>query len=109
MTLNDAYQIYLVLHKRLHQQDQNVSRLLKPLTMDGGVEILYWLLLQKSEDVQKYTLYHPSLGKNFKFVINTNGGNRVRSDSNNKHDEAGHTPHYSSNRNNTNQRSSTTN
>ena len=34
MTLNNAYKIYTVLHEREHQQEENISDRLKPLSID---------------------------------------------------------------------------
>ena len=51
ITLNNAYWISSALHKRLHQQDSNLSHRLKPLTMDEAVGILCWSLLQKGDNI----------------------------------------------------------
>ena len=45
MTLNNAYKIYICLHKHHHQQDTHVARQLKLLTMDQAVEAVCWLFL----------------------------------------------------------------
>ena len=37
MTLNNAYKIYSVLHEHKHQQKENESDRLKPLSMDKAV------------------------------------------------------------------------
>ena len=53
MTLNNAYKkIYTVLHERKHQQDENKTDRLKPLSMDEAVEELTHSLLQGGEGVQ---------------------------------------------------------
>ena len=45
MTFNNAYKIYSLWHERKHQQDENESDRLKPLSMDGAIEeVTYYLL-----------------------------------------------------------------
>ena len=59
MTLNNAYKIYSVLHKQVHQQEENETDRLKPLSMDEVVEELTYSLLQGGGDVRRRTVYHP--------------------------------------------------
>ena len=87
MAFNNVYRIYLVLHKRLHQQDVHVPQRLKLLTMDIAVESMCWSLSQKGEDVRKHKPCYPSPVKNMQYVIDTNGGHKLRSDIKNKHDK----------------------
>ena len=58
MTLNNAYKIYTVLHEREHQQEENESDRLKPLSMDDAIEELVYSLLQGGEGVQRTAAYH---------------------------------------------------
>ena len=53
MTLNNAYKIYSLLHERKHQQEENESDRLKPLSMDEAVEELTYSLLQGGDGVRK--------------------------------------------------------
>ena len=80
MTLNNAYKIYRTLHKRHHQSDPNVGRRLKPLTMDQAVEAVCWSFLQKGEAVRKRKATHPPPTRNLQFVMDINGGNKIRTD-----------------------------
>ena len=59
MTLNNAHKIYTVLHEREHQQEENISDRLKPLSMDEAVEELTHSLLQGGDGVRKRAAYHP--------------------------------------------------
>ena len=79
MTLNNAYKIYCTLHKRHHQQNQrNIERRLKPLTMDQAVEAVCWSFLQKGEPVRTRKVTHPQPTRNLQFVMDVNGRNKVR-------------------------------
>jgi len=80
MTLNNAYKIYRTLHKRHHQSDPHVGRRLKPLTMDQAVEAVCWSFLQKGEAVRTRKATHPPPTRNLQFVMDINGGNKIRTD-----------------------------
>ena len=45
MASNNAYKIYSRWHERKHQQDENESDCLKPLSMDGAIEEVTYSLL----------------------------------------------------------------
>ena len=80
MTLNNAYRIYTYLHKRHHQTDTHVDCRLKPLTMDQAVEAVCLLFLQKRDAVRTRKATHPPLTRNLQFVMDINGGNKIRTD-----------------------------
>ena len=80
-TLNNAYKIYSTLHKRHHQQGQrNVGRRLKPLTINQAVEAVCWSFLQKGEAVRTWKATYPPPTRNLQFVMDVNGGNKIRTD-----------------------------
>ena len=45
ITFNNVYKIYSLWHERKHQQDENESDRLKPLSMDGAIEEVTYSLL----------------------------------------------------------------
>ena len=55
--------------------------------MDEAVDSMCSSLLQKGEDVRKHRPYHSSPVDNMQYVIDTNGGHKLRSDIKNKHDK----------------------
>ena len=80
MTLNNAYNIYTVLHEREHQQNENETDRLKPLTMDEAVEELTHSLLQGGDGVRKQASYHPLAQRDLLYVFDQNGGTKQRTD-----------------------------
>ena len=61
MTLNNAYNIYTVLHEREHQQDENdETDQLKQLSMYDVIEELTPSLLQSGDNEWKSGAYHMS-------------------------------------------------
>ena len=68
------------MHERDHQQDENETDRLKPLSMDDSIEELTHSLLQGGEGVQKKSAYHPSLQRDLQYVFDQNGGTKRRSD-----------------------------
>ena len=68
MTLNNAYKIYTVLHEREHQQDENETDCLKPLSMDDAIEELTHSLLQGGEGVRKSAAYRPHPQRNLQYA-----------------------------------------
>ena len=80
MTLNNAYKIYTVLHERVHQQEENESDQLKPLSMDEAVEELTHSLLQGGDGVRKRAAYHPPAQRDLQSVFDRNGGTKRRTD-----------------------------
>ena len=87
MTLNNAYKIYCTLHKRHHQADTHVPRRLKPLAMGQAVEAVCWSFLQKGEAVRTRKATHPPPTRNLQFVMDVNGGNKIRTDINGTYDK----------------------
>ena len=69
MTLNNAYKIYTVLHERKHQQDENETDCLKPLSMDDAIEELMYSLLQGGDGVRKRAPYHPPPQRDLQYVF----------------------------------------
>ena len=80
MTLNNAYKIYTVLHEREHQQEENETDRLKPMTMDDAIEELTHSLLQGGEGVRKRAAYHPPPQRDLRSVFDQNGGTKQRTD-----------------------------
>ena len=69
MTLNNAYKIYTVLHEREHQQEENESDRLKPLSMDEAIEELTHSLLQGGDNVRKRAPYYPPPQRDLLYVF----------------------------------------
>ena len=61
-----------------HQSDPNVDRHLKPLTMDQAVEDVCWVFLQKGPAVRTLMAKHPLPTRNHQFVMDINGGKKIR-------------------------------
>ena len=80
MTLNNAYKIYTVLHEREHQQNENETDRLKPMTMDEAVEELTHSLLQASDNVRRRAAFHPPAQRDLQYVFDRNGGTKKRTD-----------------------------
>ena len=76
MILNNAYKIYTVLHEREHQQEENESDRLKPLSMDEAIEELTYSLLQGGDNVRKQAPYHPPPQRDLLCVFDQNGGTK---------------------------------
>ena len=74
MTLNNAYKIYTVLHEREHQQAENETDRLKPLSMDDAIEELTYSLLQGGDGIRKRAAYHPPPQRDLQYVFDRNGG-----------------------------------
>ena len=69
MTLNNVYKIYTVLYEQEHQQDENESNRLKPLSMDEAVKELTYSLLQGGGDVRKRAAYQPSPQRDLQYAF----------------------------------------
>ena len=81
MTLNNAYKIYTVLHEREHQQAENETDRLKPLSsMDEAIEELTYSLLQGGDGIRKRSAYHPPPQRDLQYVFDRNGGTKQRTD-----------------------------
>ena len=81
MTLNNAYKmIYTLLHERVHQQEENETDRLKPLSMDDAIEELTHSLLQGGDNIRRRAAYHPPPQRNLQYVFDQNGGTKQRTD-----------------------------
>ena len=65
--------IYSLLHERGHQQEENESDRLKPLSMDEAIEELTYSLLQGGGSIRKQAAYHPPLQRDLQYVFDRNG------------------------------------
>ena len=72
--------LVMVLHEREHQQEENETDRLKPLTMDEAVEELTHSLLQGGDNVRRRAAYHPPPQRDLQYVFNRNGGTKRRID-----------------------------
>ena len=88
MTLNNAYKIYCVLHEREHQQNENETDRLKPLSMDEAIEELTYSLLQGGGSVRKRAAYHPPPQRDLQYVFDRNGGTKQGSNLERRFDRA---------------------
>ena len=87
MTLNNAYKIYHTLHKRHHQSDPHVDCHLKLSTIDQVVEAVCWSFLQKRPAVRTRIAKYPPPTRNPHFVMNINGGKKIRNDISSAYDK----------------------
>ena len=72
--------IYSLLHERGHQQEENESDRLKPLSMDEAVEELTYSLLQGGGGVRRRAAYHPPAQRDLQYVFDRIGEVKQRTD-----------------------------
>ena len=67
---------YSLLQEHEHQQDENKSDRLKPLSMDDAIEELMYSLLQCGEGVRRRVSYHLPPQRDLMFMFDCNGGTK---------------------------------